>query len=85
MQRSDFESFFKKRLAKMGLDPTNFGLHGFRHGGLQETMLVEENMGLVAITSDHTSNAILAYSMVPPERRMRISAKVSRNLSYRTQ
>ena len=80
MTKADYIPFFRARLRQMGLDESLYSLHGFRHGAIQECMLVEKNMGLVKLTSDHASDAILAYSQVPPERRMDISAKINANL-----
>ena len=65
----------------MGLVATEFSLPGYHHGGINETMLVEGNIGLVAIQSDYASKAILANSLVPPEHCMKISEIVARNLS----
>ena len=65
----------------MGLEPSRYALHGFRHGGIQECLLVESNFGLCKLTSDHASDAIMAYSEVPPERRMGISARINDSLA----
>ena len=78
MTKADYIPFFRARLRQM--DESLYSLHGFRHGAIQECMLVKKNMGLVKLTSDHASDAILAYSQVPPERRMDISAKINANL-----
>ena len=81
MAKGDYVSFFRSRIKQMGLEPARYPLHGFRHGGIQECLLVEQNMGLCQLTSDHASNAILAYSEVPPERRMGISARINESLA----
>ena len=44
-------------------------------------MMSEENLALVKLTSDHTSDVILEYSHVPADRRLTISQKVNRNLA----
>ena len=80
MTKSDYVPFFRARLHQMGLNENLYSLHGFRHGAIQECMLVEKNFGLCKLTSDHASDAILAYSQVPPERRMDISARINANL-----
>ena len=81
MTKGDYVPFFRSRIKQMGLEPTRYALHGFRHGGIQECLLVEGNLGLCQVTSDHASNAILAYSEVPPERRMRISSRINDSLA----
>ena len=62
------------------LDPADYTLHGFRHGSIQSAMLVEDNMAMVALTSDHSSSAIEAYTRIPATSRMRVCAKVVRLL-----
>ena len=64
----------------MGLDPASFTLHGYRHGGIQETLLAEGNLALCRLSSDHSSDAIQEYAFVPAERRLNISAKVNASL-----
>ena len=76
-----FQKWFKFRLKEMKLDPSLFTLHAFRHGGIQQTMMSEQNLALVKLTSDHTSDVILEYSHVPADRRLTISQKVNRNLT----
>ena len=83
MIKSDFEKFFKSRIGQMGLNQSQYSLHGFRHGGIQECLLSEGNMGLCQVTSDHMSDAILVYSQVPADRRMRISAQINTSLAAR--
>jgi integrase len=81
MTKGDFIPFFRSRIKQMGLEPSRYSLHGYRHGGIQECLLAEGNLGLCQLTSDHASNAILAYSEVPPERRMGISARINESLT----
>lgn len=83
MIKSDFEKFFKVRISQMGLDASLYSLHGFRHGGIQECLLSEGNLGLCKVTSDHMSDAILVYSQVPANQRMQISAKINTSLATR--
>ena len=54
--------------------PSDFSLHGFRAGSIQQMHLVEGNIALCKIQSGHSSNAILAYSTVPAASRLDISA-----------
>ena len=65
----------------MGADPSLYTLHGWRHGGIQQVLLSEENLALAKLTSDHSSDVILEYSNVPADRRLTISQKVNKNLS----
>ena len=81
LEKAQFDSFFKKRLVAAGLDPSDFTLHGFRHGSIQTAMLVEDSMALVAVTSDHSSDAINAYTGIPATNRMRVCAKMVRHLN----
>ena len=76
-----YNDWFNFRLSEMGLDPKLFTLHGFRHGGIQQTLMSEGNLALVKITSDHSSDVILEYSHVPADRRLTISRKVNANLT----
>ena len=78
--KKEFEIFFKKRLTAAGLDSSKYTLHGFRHGSIQTAMLVEDNMAMVALTSDHSSSAIEAYTRIPATSRMRVCAKMVRLL-----
>ena len=65
----------------MGCDPELYTLHGFRHGGVHQVLMSENNLALAKITSDHTSDVILEYSNVPADRRLVISQKINRNLN----
>ena len=79
--RHKYDGWFKTRIAKMGLDNSLYTLHAFRHGGIQECLLAESNYALCRLTSDHSSDAILEYAHVPPERRLQISRKVNNSLA----
>ena len=79
--RRPFEQWFNMRLREMGEDNGLYTLHAWRHGGIQQTLLSENNMALCKLTSDHTSDVILEYSAVPADRRLIISQKINRNLS----
>ena len=79
--RHHYDSWYKFRLGEMGLDASLFTLHGWRHGGIQQVLMSEENLALCKITSDHSSDVILEYSYVPANRRLEISQKVNNNLS----
>ena len=79
--RHKFENWFNFRLEEMGLDSSLYTLHAWRHGGIQQVLMSEENLALAKLTSDHSSDVILEYSNVPADRRLVISRKVNRNLS----
>ena len=81
LEKHEIARFFKKRLVAARLNPDDFTLHGFRHGSIQTAMLVEDNMAMVALTSDHSSDAINAYTGIPAVNRMRVSAKMVRLLN----
>ena len=76
-----FDRWFRFRIGEMGLKPELYTLHAWRHGGIQQTLMSEQNLALVKITSDHSSDVILEYSQVPADRRLLISQKVNRNLT----
>ena len=76
-----FNSWFRFRLGEMQLDPTKYTLHAWRHGGIQQALMSEQNLALVKLTSDHSSDVILEYSRVPADRRLLIAEKINRNLT----
>ena len=76
-----FQKWFKYRLNEIKFDACSYTLHAFRQEGIQQTMMSEQNLALVKLTSDHTSDVILEYSHVPADRRLTISQKVNRNLA----
>ena len=65
----------------MGCNPDLYTLHAWRHGGIQQCLMSEQNLALCKLTSDHSSDVILEYSNVPADRRLVISQKVNQNLS----
>ena len=79
--RHKFENWFNFRLSEMGLDASLYTLHGWRHGGIQQVLMSEENLALAKLTSDHSSDVILEYAHVPADRRLVISRKVNHNLN----
>ena len=81
VQRHKYDWWFKLRLQNMGVNPKLFTLHGFRHAGIQECLLAEGNLALCKLTSDHSSDAILEYAFIPPNRRLAISTKVNKSLA----
>ena len=81
VQRHKFNKWFMDRLGQMGADPSEFTLHGFRHGGIQEVLLAESNYALCRLSSDHSSDAIMEYAELPPERRLNIALNVNKGLA----
>ena len=79
--RHKYDNWYKFRLGEMGLDTSQFTLHGWRHGGIQQVLMSEGNLALAKLTSDHSSDVILEYSNVPSDRRLLISRKINQNLS----
>ena len=79
--RDKFSLWFKSRLKHMGLDASTYTLHGYRHGGIQETLLAEGNLALCKLSSDHSSDAIQEYAFIPAEIRLNISSKVNASLA----
>ena len=79
--RDKFSLWFKSRLKHMGLDASAYMLHGYRHGGIQETLLAEGNLALCKLSSDHSSDAIQEYAFIPAEIRLNISSKVNASLA----
>ena len=79
--RKKFDDWYRFRLQEMDLDASQFTLHGFRSGGIQQVLMSEQNLALAKITSDHTSDVILDYSFVPADRGLTISQKINRNLN----
>ena len=79
--RHKFEFWVNFRLSEMGVDSSLYTLHGFRHGGIQQVLMSEDNLALAKLTSDHSSDVILEYAHVPADRRLTISRKVNRNLT----
>ena len=81
IKKDEFLGWLRARLSSMGLEASDYAVHSFRHGAVQEALLNEENRALVQLASDHSSEAIMGYAQIPPNRRMSLSAKVNRSLS----
>ena len=80
IMRHKFDKWFRMRLGNMGLNPALYTLHSLRHAGIQEHLMVEGNLALCKLSSDHSSDAILEYSHVPVDRHLQISTKVNNSL-----
>ena len=81
LKKSEYLSWFRARLTAMDLVASDYGIHSFRHGGIQEALLQESNRSLVQLASDHSSEAIMGYCAIPTERRMFLSARVNRSIA----
>ena len=81
VKKSEYLGWLRSRLRRMGLPAEDYGIHSFRHGSVSEALLNEDNRVLVQLASDHSSEAIMGYAQIAPERRMALSAKVNRSLS----
>ena len=79
--RQKYDNWYKFRLGEMGCDASLYTLHGWRHGGIQQGLMSEDNLALAKLTSDHSSDVILEYSHVPANRRLTISRKINNNLN----
>ena len=79
--RHNYDAWFNFRLKEMGADPEKYTLHGWRHGGIHQVLMSEQNLALCKLTSDHSSDVILEYGQVSANRRVIISQKVNHNLN----
>ena len=77
--RHNYDVWYNFGLREMGEDPAKYTLHGWRHGGIQQVLMSEQNLALAKLTSDHSSDVILEYAHVPANRRVVISQKINRN------
>ena len=81
LQKSDYVGWLKSRLLQMNLPAGRYGVHSFRHGAVQEAFLHETNRALIQLASGHSSNALLGYALIPPERRFHLSQKINAALA----
>ena len=73
MVKTDFHTWFKQRIAQMGLDSDLYMLHGFRHGAVALAIAEEPNLSLVKLASDQSSNIIWEYAQVDASRRKSVA------------
>ena len=71
---------FNRQLVEMGLDPTDYSMHSFRHGGLQEALLANVSLDLLKIHSDHHSGAVFSYLNLSGSRRFQVSKILANRL-----
>ena len=81
LQKAEYVGWLKARLSQMDLPAGRYGVHSFRHGAVQEAVLHENNRLLIQLASGHSSDAILGYSLIPPERRFHLSKKINAALA----
>ena len=81
LQKSEFVGWLKSRLLQMNLPAERYGVHSFRHGAVQEAFLHESNRALIQLASGHSSDALLGYALIPPERRFHLSQKINAALA----
>ena len=74
--RYEFNAWFSKRVREMGLDPKQYLIHGFKHGGINLALRLEPNLQMVKVTTNHLSDAIFSYSHLPPQDRFQVSEKM---------
>ena len=65
IKKSEFLGWLRARLTGMGL----------------KALLNESNKALVQLASNHSSEAIMGYTQIPPGRRMALSAKINHSLA----
>ena len=74
------QSVLESQISGMGLNPAKYRFHGFRHGSIQAACLVEPNLQLARLQSDHVSDAINVYTALPGHRRFGVAAKLTQQL-----
>ena len=73
LSRHQVVTVLAAQISKMGLDPALYKPHAFRRGGIQLAVKLVSNFELVRIHSDHASDAIEAYTNLPPEDRFLVT------------
>ena len=80
LAKHELNRWYKHRIAQLGLDPSKYFLHGFRHGALAESLAIEPNLALIRVTSNHLSDAIFTYSNIDVDKRFQVSAKMMNSI-----
>ena len=70
-----------RQLGEMGLNPSDYSLHSFRFGGLQEALLSESPLEFIRLHSDHKSDAIYGYLHLPARKRFLVSSRLTDRLA----
>lgn len=73
LSRYQVVTVLEAQIRKLGLDPALYKPHAFRRGGIQLAVKLVSNFELVRIHSDHASDAIEAYTNLPPEDRFQVT------------
>ena len=73
LSRSQVVAVLDAQISKLGLDPALYRPHAFRRGGIQLAVKLVPNFELVRVHSDHASDAIEAYTNLPPEDRFQVT------------
>ena len=76
LSRFQVVSVLEAQIKKLGLDPTLYRPHAFRRGGIQLAVRLVSNFELIRIHSDHASDAIEAYTNLPPEHRYEVTEQM---------
>jgi hypothetical protein len=74
------QRILEDQIQAMGLDPTKYRFHSFRHGALQEAVACDTSLEMICLQSDHVSDAVYAYTNLAGSRRFGVSQKVGANL-----
>ena len=76
LSRYQVVSVLDAQIKKLGLEPSLYRPHAFRRGGIQLAVKLVTNFELVRIHSDHASDAIEAYTNLPPEDRYEVTMQM---------
>jgi hypothetical protein len=66
----------RSQLGKLGLDPSLYSFHCFRHGSIQTAVLAQPALELIKLQSGHLSDAVHLYTQMPGSARMVTTAKM---------
>jgi hypothetical protein len=69
-------SVLRMQLEKLGLDPSSYSFHSFRHGSIQTAVRAQPSIELVKLQSGHMSDAVTIYTQMPGASRMVTGAKM---------
>ena len=81
MSKAIYVKWFRHRLSQMKLNPLDYKLHGYRHGGLHQLLQAEGSLHKVKILSNHLSSSVYAYSELPADKRMVTARKMLESLA----
>ena len=76
LSRYHVVAVLEAQIKNLGLNPTLYRPHAFRRGGIQLAVRLVSNFELVRIHSDHASDAIEAYTNLPPEHRYEVTTQM---------